>query len=122
MFHNASKSRLLTLYINEKEFICSTVLQTVFVLFASQLTAALSVSMRTSSNNSNNDNNIEYESGPYLSEGKDLASKKYNFKAAMGPRFESMTSFLLDRRSNQPSCKYVDRSFFLMRVSLDIHR
>ena len=47
MFHNASKSKLLTLI--KKEFICSTVLQTVFVLFASQLTAALPFSMRTSS-------------------------------------------------------------------------
>ena len=32
-----------------KKFICLTVLHTVFVLFASQLTAALSFSMRTSS-------------------------------------------------------------------------
>ena len=47
VFHNASKSKLLTLI--KKEFICSTVLQTVFVLFASQLTAALPFSMRTSS-------------------------------------------------------------------------
>ena len=37
---------LLTL---RKKFICSTVLHTVFVLFASQLTAALLFSMRTSS-------------------------------------------------------------------------
>ena len=36
---------LLTL---RKKFICSTVLHTVFVLFASQLTAALLFSMRTS--------------------------------------------------------------------------
>ena len=42
VFHNASKSK-------KKEFICSAVLQTVFVLFASQLTAALPFSMRTSS-------------------------------------------------------------------------
>ena len=34
---------------NEKEFICLTVLETVFVLFALQLTAALPFSMRTSS-------------------------------------------------------------------------
>ena len=47
VFHNASKSKLLTLI---KKLICSTVLQTVFVLFASQLTAALPFSMRTSSN------------------------------------------------------------------------
>ena len=39
-------SMLLTL---RKKFICSTVLHTVFVLFASQLTAALPFSMRTSS-------------------------------------------------------------------------
>ena len=43
VFHNSNKS------LNKKEFICSTVLQTVFVLFASQLTAALPFSMRTSS-------------------------------------------------------------------------
>ena len=36
---------------NKKEFICSTVLLTVFVLFASQLTAGLPFSMRTSSIN-----------------------------------------------------------------------
>ena len=47
VFHNANKSKLLTL--TKKEFICSTVLQTVFVLFASQLTAALPFSMRASS-------------------------------------------------------------------------
>ena len=39
-------SMLLTL---RKKFICSTVLHTVFVLFASQLTAALPFSVRTSS-------------------------------------------------------------------------
>ena len=39
----------LSYWLNKKEFICSTVRQTVFVLFASQLTAALPFSMRTSS-------------------------------------------------------------------------
>ena len=42
-------SMLLTL---RKKFICLTVLHTVFVLFASQLTAALPFSMRTSSHTS----------------------------------------------------------------------
>ena len=48
VFHNSNKSKLLRTLI-KKKFICSTVLQTVFVLFALQLTAALPFSMRTSS-------------------------------------------------------------------------
>ena len=51
VFYNANKSKLLTLI--KKEFICSTVLQTVFVLFTSQLTTALPFSMTTSSPSSN---------------------------------------------------------------------
>ena len=47
VFHNSKKSKLLQTLI--KKFTCSTVLQTVFVLFALQLTAALRFSMRTSS-------------------------------------------------------------------------
>ena len=50
VFHNSNKSKLLTLI--KKKFICSTVLHTVFVLFASQLTAALPFSMSTSSQQS----------------------------------------------------------------------